>query len=280
MQLPDRDKEKRVLLNGSSAGNRSCVERTASFQQDRLATKLIDMYALRIVFVLLWSTAFARASGKVDHSLFDALLKTYVTPEGTVDYSGFKKAVQQLDAYLLRLKQHPPEKDWTDDEKKAFYINAYNAYTIKLVLLNYPVKSPKDIVFSGKTIWHFATVYIGVEVYTLQQLEDDLLRKMNDPRIHFAINCGAVSCPKLLNEAYVPERLEQQLTAAARRFVRSEYNELSAKKLRLSKIFEWYAADFQHGDHTVVSFLNQYAERVIDADALITYLPYNWSLNE
>lgn len=222
------------------------------------------------------------ASTKADHSKWTTLLQKYVTANGVVDYKGYKKDMELFDQYLIELREHAPQKDWTGAEKKAFYINAYNAYTIKFILAKYPLSSPKDASFSGKDIWNFRMVQIGPQQYSLQQVEDNILRKMDDPRIHFAINCGAKSCPKLLNEAYESDKLNAQLEKVTKKFIQdSAQNQLSEKKVKISKIFEWYAEDFNKNGETVITFLNKYSgDLTIKDDAKIEYLEYNWALNE
>lgn len=231
--------------------------------------------------LIILSVVLAAASEKADHSGFDALLKLHVSSNGDVDYKGFKKDITKFDDYLVELKDHAPMGDWSSNEKKAFYINAYNAYTIKFILTKYPVASPKDVSFSGKDIWHFRMVQIGPQKYDLTQIEDNILRKMGDPRIHFAINCGAKSCPKLLNEAYFPETVSAQLTKVTKAFVtNTAHNQLAAKKVKISKIFEWYAEDFKKDGETLIKFLNKYSNVTISDDAKVEYNEYNWSLNE
>lgn len=240
----------------------------------------MNRFILSLSIVLISSISLA--STKADHSKWTELLQKYVSSSGNVNYKGFKKDAELFDQYLIELREHAPMKDWTKAERKAFYINAYNAYTIKFILTKYPVSSPKDAKFSGKDMWNFRMVQIGPQKYSLQQVEDNILRKMGDPRIHFAINCGAKSCPKLLNEAYLPEKLNAQLTLVTKKFIQNKaHNQLSEKKVKISKIFEWYAEDFNEGSETLISFLNKYSgDLTIRDDAKVEYLEYNWSLNE
>ncbi|MEO9532114.1 MAG: DUF547 domain-containing protein [Crocinitomicaceae bacterium] len=231
--------------------------------------------------LVLFAFSNANASVKADHSKWNDLLKTHVSSSGNVDYKGFKKDIEKFDEYLIELREHPPMKDWSKSEKKAFYINTYNAYMIKFILTKYPVSSPKDVKFSGKDVWHFRMVQVGPQKYDLTQIENNILRKMGDPRIHFAINCGAKSCPKLLNEAYTADKLNAQLTSVTKKFLQNKtHNQIAEKKVKISKIFEWYAEDFTKGDNTIISFINKYSAVTVRADAKIEYLEYNWSLNE
>ncbi|MBD3638869.1 MAG: DUF547 domain-containing protein [Crocinitomicaceae bacterium] len=237
----------------------------------------------RIIFTLslLLAITITHASERADHSKWTELLQKHVTSKGEVDYKGFMDDIEAFDEYLIELREKAPMKDWSKDEKKAFYINAYNAYTIKFIITKYPVKSPKDAKFSGKDLWNFRMVLIGPQRYTLNQIEDNILRRMDDPRIHFAINCGAKSCPKLLNEAYTADKLNAQLTKVTKEFIQnSEHNTLKAKKVQISKIFEWYEEDFKENGGSVISFLNKYGDVTIQDDAKIEYKEYNWALNE
>lgn len=232
-----------------------------------------------VFLIALGMTLNLSATERADHSLWTSLLKKHVSSSGSVDYKGFKEDMEELDEYLIELKTKAPQGDWTKNEKKAFYINAYNAYMIKFLLAKYPVKSPKDAKFSGKDIWHFRMVLIGPQRYDLTQIENNVLRTMGDPRIHFAINCGALSCPKLLNEAYESEKLNAQLTAATKLFLANKtHNVIASKKVKISKIFEWYAEDFKKED-ALIKFLNKYGPVTVNADAKIEYLEYNWQLN-
>lgn len=238
------------------------------------------MKTLLSVLTLVISTVLF-SSEKPDHTIWDRYLTNYVSSSGTVNYKSMKVNMDSLDAYLLELRDHAPQTDWSSNEKLAYYINAYNAYTIKFVLSKYPVASVKDISFSGKDIWNFKMANLGGTNYTLNQIENDILRKMNEPRIHFAINCASKSCPKLLNEAYDADKMNSQLTSATKTFINdSKHNILAEKKLQLSALFEWYSTDFNVDGKTLIDFLNLYSNITIQAGAKIEYLEYDWSLNE
>ncbi|UKN01683.1 DUF547 domain-containing protein [Paracrocinitomix mangrovi] len=234
------------------------------------------LFTLSLVLV----TSFSFSSERPDHELFTKLLQKHVSADGKVNYKGFMDDIDAFDEYLVELRMKAPVSDWSSAEKKAFYLNAYNAYTIKFIITKYPVKSPKDVKFSGKEMWEFRMVQIGPQKYSLNQVEDNILRRMNDPRIHFAINCGALSCPKLLNEAYTADKINSQLTKVTKAFIKDEkFNELKAKKIKVSKIFEWYAEDFKD-EGGVIGFINKYADITVETDAKIEYLEYDWTLNE
>jgi len=234
-------------------------------------------FSLLFIFNVLLSLA----SGKPDHGLWDRYLGKYVSESGKVNYNSMKLEMDTLDAYLLQIRDKSPQADWSDDEKMAYFINAYNAYTIKFILSKYPVESVKDITFSGKDLWTFRMANIGGTNYTLNQLENDFLRKMGDPRIHFAINCGAVSCPKLYNHAYVADKLNTQLSQATKTFLSDESkNKITEKKIQISELFNWYAPDFALNGKTLIDFLNKYASVTILETAKVEYLPYDWALND
>ena len=238
------------------------------------------MNRILLSFLLVFGVTAVFASERPDHTKWTALLKKHVSATGVVDYKGFMADVDPFDEYLVELREKAPQGDWSADEKKAFYINAYNAYTIKFIITKYPVKSPQDVKFSGKDLWNFRMVQVGPQKYTLDWVENGILRKMNDPRIHFAINCGAKSCPKLLNEAYEPDKLNAQLTQVTKAFIQnSALNVLKPKKVEISRIFEWYAEDFKKDGNTLIKFLNKYGTVTIEDDAKIEYKEYDWTLN-
>jgi hypothetical protein len=219
-----------------------------------------------------------------------------------VDYSGFLADQGALQTYLGALSSVTPTeyRDWTREQKLAFLINAYNAFTVKLVLTRYPdLKSIKDLGSLLKSPWkkEFFSL-LGVE-RSLDDLEHGLIRApgaFDEPRIHFAVNCASVGCPMLRDEAYVAERLDAQLEDAVRRFLgdrsRNRYDSASAT-LEVSRIFDWYKADFEkvnRGITSVAHFLARYADIIAhgaspravirQGQARIRYLDYDWALND
>jgi len=214
------------------------------------------------------------------HQQWQDLLQTYVNTNGDVDYKNLKKNERKLETYLDLISKNPPQDSWTKNQKKAYLINAYNAFTVKLILDHYPVESIKDIggFFSSPFTTEFAK--IDGKLYSLDDIEKGMLLKMGDPRVHFAVNCASESCPKLLNEAYVASKLDKQLDASSKTFVNSNKNKLSKTKVELSKIFKWYASDFESEYGTVIRFINMYANETINEEANIDYLSYSWELNE
>ena len=211
----------------------------------------------------------------LDHSAFDALVKKHISTEGFVNYSAFKKDESALDAYLNQLSSNAPSSSWSDDEQLAYWINAYNAFTIKLILKNHPVSKIIDL--DGGDPWKVKWIEIGGKSYSLNNIEHDIIRpQFNEPRIHFAVNCAAQSCPPIQNRAYTSENLEDLLEKSTRSFINnSKFNKIKSSKAQLSKIFEWYGEDF--GD--LKSFINKYSNTKLDASTSIEYLEYDWSLN-
>ncbi|WP_010229880.1 DUF547 domain-containing protein [Gillisia marina] len=218
----------------------------------------------------------ANSEVNVDHSEWNTLLKKHVSNEGLVDYKGFMKDRAQLNAYLSKLSEMKPTKDWSVQEQLAYYINIYNAYTVDLILNNYPTKSIKDI--DGP--WTKDIVPIGDVDISLGGVENSILRKMNEPRIHFAINCASSSCPKLLNEAYTAAKINEQLDRATKEFVNSDKNEISKNSAKLSSIFDWYKKDFTENGMTLLDYVNKYSNVKIDAGTAVNYKDYDWNLNE
>ncbi|MBT0607446.1 DUF547 domain-containing protein [Aequorivita echinoideorum] len=219
----------------------------------------------------------ANSSVNVDHSQWDKLLKKHVDAKGMVDYKGFQKDRTQLDSYLKMLSEKEPDNDWSVQELLAYYINLYNAATVKLILNNYPVKSIQDI--DGAFTKGF--VNIGNRELSLGGIENGVLRKMDEPRIHFAVNCASISCPKLLNEAYTAAKINEQLEMVTKDFINGDKNEISASSPKLSSIFDWYQKDFTvSGKKDVIGYINTYSKTKINKGATLSYKEYDWNLNE
>jgi hypothetical protein len=206
---------------------------------------------------------------------WNTLLTKHVK-NGVVNYAGFKADAKDFDAYLAMLKSVKPGTKTKED--LAFWINAYNAFTIKLVVDNYPVKSIKDI--NGGEPWKKSWIKIGESTYSLDAIENTILRtKFKEPRIHFAINCAAKSCPPLRSEAFTAMKIEEQLKEQTTAFINNpKFNTISAKALKLSNIFDWFKADF--GD--VAVFIKKYytGKTPPNANASIKYNTYDWALNQ
>lgn len=213
------------------------------------------------------------------HFLFDELLKKYVSDNGNVDYEGFKNSREKLLGYISILQNTFPKFDKlkpSKEQKLAYWINAYNALTIDLILQNYPLKSIKDIDKPwDQRLWKFGNKWLN-----LNDIEHQILRKMDEPRIHFAIVCASFSCPKLQNTAFTVSDIETQLTTATKEFLDdSTKNYISQNNLRLSKILKWFAKDFKTNG-SLIDFLNKYTEIEISSKAKKSFKDYNWDLND
>ncbi|MFD1062201.1 DUF547 domain-containing protein [Winogradskyella litorisediminis] len=204
------------------------------------------------------------------------ILNTYVSAKGEVNYSKIKNNSTDLDIYIDYISENLPEESWSKNEKLAYWINAYNALTIDLILRNYPVNSIKDIKDPwDQRLWKFGNKWIN-----LNQIEHEILRKMEEPRIHFAIVCASYSCPKLQNSAFTGENLEVELTKATQDFLAdTNRNIISSDELQLSKIFKWFRKDFETNG-SLIDFLNTYSEIEISSNAKKSFLDYDWDLND
>jgi hypothetical protein len=224
-------------------------------------------------------------SRPVTHELWDALLKKHVRTDGMVDYKGFVRDSNELNRYLRVLESaHPNDKSWSRNEQMAYWINAYNAYTIQLIVRNYPVASIKDIkggIAFVNSVWDMKFIRIQGFTYDLNNIEHNILRPVfKDARIHAAINCASFSCPKLFPEAYTADKLDAQLDTAMRGFVNDRLrNRISPEKAEISEIFKWFKGDFER-DGSLRDFLNKYSEVKITEKTDISHIDYDWALNE
>lgn len=212
---------------------------------------------------------------QLDHGPWNSLLKSNVSSSGVVDYAAFKRKKSELEAYLKHLEAFSPQSGWSNDKKLAYWINLYNAWTVKTIIDNYPVASITDI-DGGKT-WNVKRVKSGGKTYSLDEVENKIIRpRFNDARIHFAVNCAAKSCPPLMNKAWTASSLNRDLDKMTKSFINdSKHNTIAKDKVVLSKIFEWYAVDF--GD--LIPYLNKYSNVQINKNAKIEYHEYDWKLN-
>ena len=211
-----------------------------------------------------------------DHGSWDSILRNFVSSSGQVNYSGLKNSKSTLEAYLTELQRFPPQSGWSRNQIMAYWINAYNAYTVKLIVDNYPLKSITDL--HGGKPWDVKWIKLGDKTYSLNNIENDILRPTyKDARIHFAVNCAARSCPPLLNRAWTAANLEGNFERQARAFINNrQYNQIGSQAISISKIFDWYGGDFGN----LIGYLNKYSKIQIDAKATVGYMEYDWRLNE
>lgn len=220
------------------------------------------------------------------HGSFNAELKKYVK-EGSVDYTSWKNNRAALDSYLQTLSSvsEAEYSSFSQTEKLSFLINAYNAFTIRLILDHYPLKSIKELggILTGP--WKLEFFSLLGSKKNLDWIEHQKLRReFQEPRIHFAINCASKGCPPLLEEAFQPSKLESQLSSAAKRFLSNpNYNRYNATKnvLYLSKIFQWFQEDFTRKSGNLVNFFNSNSGlSPVPVNSEVEYLDYDWNLNQ
>lgn len=229
----------------------------------------------------------ATGTAPPSHQLWTQLLTMYVRDDGNVNYQGFVQDKAKLQRYLDTLSQNPPDTTtWSEAEQLAYWINAYNAFTVKLIVDNYPLESITELhptlhVPGVNTVWHKKFFRIGNQKSSLDEIEHQILRKQfNEPRIHFAINCASKSCPPLRPEAYEAGKLEEQLQEQARSFINNpKYNQIETNRAEVSKIFSWFSGDFTR-QGSLQEYLNKYSTVQLKADAAVAYKDYDWSLNE
>ena len=246
---------------------------------------------LSIIFITVSSCFAVNAptsnADPISHDIWNGLLKKLVNDKGFVDYAGFKKDQAELKKYLDMIEENAPGDKWSKDEKLAYWINAYNAFTVQLILDNTKNKitSIKDIGSKVKipfvnTPWDVKFINIGGKKMDLNNIEHGIIRKdFKEPRIHFALVCAAKSCPPLRNEAYIASKLDKQLDDQGNDFLNDAYkNKVSEKEAKISNLFKWYGGDFK-GKTTVLDWVNKYSKVKADKDAEISYLTYSWDLN-
>lgn len=251
---------------------------------------------LTYILMILTGTVLI-AGSKFDNSSFDRLLNKYVKQEG-VDYAGLVLEKPALTAFTNTMSKISPDSKPdlfpSENEKLAYWINAYNAFILKEIVDNYPVESIKDINLIGVTVW-LNTNIIGGEKISFKSLEDDYIReRFSDPRIHFAINCASISCPPIKNHVYSADHLNDQLDQSTADFINNTANfsvDNEAKEIHLSAIFDWYASDFLSWLETrkkikephILDFIKLYYQKTITDDMYaykIVVNDYNWNLND
>ena len=231
------------------------------------------------------------------HKPFTEILSEHVK-DGLVNYKALCED-KKLEQYIEQLANTNPDTMASKEAQLAFWINAYNAYTLKVICDNYPVKSINDLHFGGliigtvlkKTIWDADFVIINKKRLSLNTIEHKIIRpKFKDARIQFALVCAAISCPELRAEAYEGEKLDEQLNDQARKFLANPKDnsfDTDKKVAYLSKIIDWYAGDFGDNDAEILLYLAQFLPADIADDIKanpnawkIKHNSYDWSLNE
>ncbi len=251
------------------------------------------MRLLAVGFFLFAQTGFGFDQ---NHLVWNEILKNHVKVGGSqslVDYKAIKKNQDTLDLYLSSLSRikRVDFKKWSESERLSFLINAYNAFTVKLIAKHYPVESIKDIGALFQSAWKTRFFTLFGKKHHLDYIEHEVIRKdFDEPRIHFALVCAAKSCPMLRNEAYVASKLESQLTDATKIFLNDKkrnFLNTKNKKIHVSSIFKWYGDDFnkKHGSAKNFIIENMDIKELSKEDLRsavyeLVYEDYDWSLNE
>lgn len=221
-----------------------------------------------------------------DHSAFDRLLPEIVDADGFVDYQGLMGRTAELDGYIATLATAPFD-ELGRDERLALLINAYNAFTLRLILDHYPLESIKDI--PAEQRWDAVRWDLAGQIVSLNQIEHELVRpNFREPRVHFALVCAAIGCPPLRTEAYTGEQLEEQLEGQAlysHSHDRWMHYRPGADIVELTSLYSWYGGDFEQVADSIVDFAARYNEdlrRDLAAghEPSVQFLDYDWSLNE
>lgn len=231
---------------------------------------------------------------RIDHSNWSALLQKFVNDRGQVDYQGWKadkEASKQIDTYLKLLSAGDLRQNSSSEAKLAYWINAYNAVTIKGILREYPTTSIRNHTATlwGYNIWEDLKLQVSDQQVSLDSMEHKILRPMGEPRIHFAIVCASIGCPRLLNEAYTKEQLHEQLTRNAKDFFTHTQNfrvDADGKTVYLSSILKWFIEDFGNSKSATLKKIapwlpNDEARRATEVSGVrVEYLDYDWNLNK
>jgi len=238
-----------------------------------------------------WPAAQQVSINQINHASYDQLLQKYVDQNGMVNYRAWHASAadrKALTDYLAHLSQGSLQAPASRAAKLAFWSNAYNAVTLEGILRVYPTSSIRNHTAKafGYNIWKNLLLHVGNQKFSLEDIEHKVLRKMNEPRIHFAIVCASIGCPRLLNRAYVAQSIEQQLALNTKDFFsRSQNLQVSGSTLGLSKIMEWYGTDFAGSANQQAQVLAKYfpgpAQQLVASGRFrVSYLGYDWNLNE
>ncbi len=222
-----------------------------------------------------------------DHSAYELVLNDFVTGEGFVDYIAISKKPKNLNLYISELAKADTD-NLSNYEYLALMLNAYNAFTLKLIIENPGIESIKDI--SSGQRWDDKRWNVGDKTLSLNEIEHDIIRKRyGEPLIHFALVCAAKSCPKLRNEPFTGSKLLFQLNDQAAHFFSQQQNfrwDADSNKVYLSEILDWFRYDFAENERSVVEYTISYIDsqtaediKISNENIKIKYISYDWSLN-
>lgn len=211
-----------------------------------------------------------------DHAIWSAELEKYVSEDGLVNYTLWGENQANLDKYLRQVSKPLPLSNWSQNVQLAYWINIYNAYTIKLVLQHYPIESITDL-YDGQPK-NEPWIVIGEDHFSLQQIEDEIRRQFNDPRAHFALNHATKTSAPLLHEAYLPDRMDHQLNEQTECFLNNPaYNQIHGSRALLSPIFHLYEVDFKPD---IPTYLKKYFPSLTEKKLKIEFFEVDVSIND
>ncbi len=255
---------------------------------------MIRVYFVCVALCIVLPFHSARASD-IDHSLFTQVLKEYVK-DGRINYKGLKDDAR-FRQYIRILEESDPPSIAPEDTL-AYWLNVYNAFTLKVVCDHYPLESIRDLnngplIFAylfRTTVWDKELITLNGKPYTLDQVEHEYIRPIGDARVHFAMVCAAKSCPSLRTEAYSTDRVNDQLDQQGRLFMsqaKKNRFDLPNKRIFISKIFDWFEEDFVRDSGSVIKFIARFVSPdvarqllLLEQELDIDYIDYDWSLNE
>lgn len=254
-----------------------------------------------------------RKESGFSYEIYDAVLQAYVDDQGLVDYQSLHANRSDLDAFNASMARLSPKEfeAWPEQERLAFWINAYNAITLERIIDHYPIKKggviagfryPHNSIRQIPGVWKKLTNTVMGEEITLDSIEHDMLRaKFKEPRIHVALVCAALSCPPLRNEAFVAGRLDEQLDDQSRRFLSNDTRfriDRAKKRVYLSAILDWFGKDFagiyntggkiaahSKTEGAALEYASRYVsdedvQFILSENYSVTFLDYDWTLNE
>lgn len=242
-------------------------------------------------FAKNWSAENKANSSAIDHAVWNDFLQKYIDTRDNnkVRYGDVAAADRDaLKNYLNTLTNINPL-NYDKKAQFAYWVNLYNAMTIQIILDHYPVKSIRKIKLDGGLFaigpWKSKVVTVNGQSLSLDNIEHDILRPIwQDPRIHYAVNCASIGCPKLASVAFTRDNTETLLEQNAKAFINSDNGvRLNNKKIVVSKIYQWYSEDFGDNREGLIAHLLQYADderaEALQTGASIMYA-YDWNLNE
>jgi hypothetical protein len=239
------------------------------------------------------------SSSPLSYADYETVLRTYVNADGLVDYPALQANPQVLKDFVARLGSVSPDTyaAWSENEKVAFLINAYNAITLESIINQNPLKGSIKDIFG---VWNFKKHTVMGRSLTLDNIEHDILRKdFQEPRIHAALVCAAISCPPLRQEPYTGENLDEQLDDQVRKWLFSPNGlqiDRTQNRVAISSIFNWFGEDWQAQytaegkftgsakERSALNFISNYVnpedkEYLEQGNYSLNYLNYDWSLN-